>query len=228
MTRCPTTWATRRPRRRQRALRSSPSSKSYQLAPHHSHIVIARCDSAGRKRGGDHTMQFDDKFAYIRALRGANLTHPEHRVLIAVWSYTDNNGQRAYASVARLAVDCRMAESTVRRCLIGLREKRFLHRCRRGGRDAEPRASEYELCLPDKKPTAQRRAVGESSQVLRSEQLGWDPTAQDRRPKSSGSTTQPLTAERLSDPEQIHIREGSSPQPDSPRAVPSTAPPTQN
>jgi|SRR6516162_8113261 hypothetical protein len=90
-----------------------------------------------------------DKFSYINALDGADLTLAEFRVLIAVWRHSDRHGRHAYASAARLSQECRMHERNVRRYLAELCRKKFLRRVQRGGRDTQARASEYELRLPD-------------------------------------------------------------------------------
>ena len=146
-------------------------------------------------------MQSADKFTYIRALNGADLTLAEYRVLITVWHYTDKDGQRAYASAARLAQDCRMAERTARRSLAGLVQKGFLHRVRRGGRDAQPRASEYELRLPDHIPTGHHRPDG-GKPTGQQRPVGDDPTGHlttANRPFDDG---QPATGVTPTEPDQ--------------------------
>ena len=120
-----------------------------------------------------------DKFGYINALDGADLSLTEFRVLIAVWRHTDRQGQHAYASAARLAVECRISERSVRRCLVTLAQKRFLRRVTRGGRDIGPRASEYALTPIPANPFG----VGTSeSQQATGGQLGESQQAKSRQP----------------------------------------------
>jgi hypothetical protein len=98
-----------------------------------------------------------------------------------------------------------MADSTVRRSLAGLVQKGYLHRVRRGGRDAEPRASEYEMSLPTHDPTAHQWTVGgEESADPTAHQwtVGIDPTAEIERPNRSNQATQPLTGDTPSEPDQ--------------------------
>jgi DNA-binding transcriptional regulator PaaX len=125
-----------------------------------------------------------DKFGYIRALRGADLTLAEFRVLVTVWDYSDEHGRHAYASIARLAADCEVSERTVRRCLVDLVAKGFLRRVRRGHRDGagNPWASEYELRLLARPP----QPVADDSQPATSGQFRKVSTGHLNRPGMSG------------------------------------------
>ena len=153
-----------------------------------------------------------DKFGYIRALRGAGLTAGEFRVLIAVWDHSDRNGQHAYASAARIAKDCGIAERVARRYLATLVRKKFLRRVQRGGYDSGPRASEYALSLP-------AWLAPSGVQPAKSGRLDEEPTGQFctanrpdlySQPATGVTPTEPLTEPRT-EPSETRAREPLNP-----------------
>jgi hypothetical protein len=91
-----------------------------------------------------------DKHEWVKAVRGADISSSEYRVLLNVYSYTNGAGERAYPSVARLAQDCRLSESSVKNSLRALEKMAWLRKVKRGGRSGNgtTRATEYALAYP--------------------------------------------------------------------------------
>ncbi|MCW1820795.1 hypothetical protein A5731_22780 [Mycolicibacterium conceptionense] len=177
-----------------------------------------------------------DKFAYIAALDGADLTPIEYRVLITVWRYTDGHGQHAYASAKRLAHDCRISERSARRSLQVLTEKRYLRRVNRGGRDSEARASEYALRMPANTSRAGTAAATQSQPATGGRMdrkptgQGWPdgkkPTGHTASPNRPHSVSQPATGVTPTEPDQSLNRAEVPPNP--PQHVPAPADPITN
>jgi Helix-turn-helix domain len=92
-----------------------------------------------------------DKFAYLKALRGARLQASHFRVLVELWNRSDAKGERAFPGLAMLASDCVLSVSTVTRALNALQELGWIHQDLRGGRSGNGRAwaSVYSLTIPD-------------------------------------------------------------------------------
>lgn len=94
-------------------------------------------------------MKGTSKMQYPTRLRGTELTHTEHHVLILLWSYSDANMENAWPSVERLAKDARTTGRTVQRALGALREKGYVEIVKAGGwTDEGNRANTYRLTLP--------------------------------------------------------------------------------
>lgn len=94
-------------------------------------------------------MQGTSKMQYPTRLRGAELTHTEHHVLILLWTYSDAQMENAWPSVERLAKDARTTGRTVQRALGALREKGYVEIVKAGGWTEEGnRANTYRLTLP--------------------------------------------------------------------------------
>jgi hypothetical protein len=91
-----------------------------------------------------------DKFAYVKALRGAPMTLAQRCVLMQVWDYSNADGTNAYAGVQRIADDIGANERTVRRSLQWLCDTGWLRKESTGGRsgDGAHWASVYSLATP--------------------------------------------------------------------------------
>lgn len=130
-----------------------------------------------------------NKIAYFTCLRGVKLPDGAARVLVALYTYADANGMNARPGADRLATDCCMGESTVRRHLKALVSKGFIHEDRRGGRsgDGSPRASTFRLTNPS---TAHFGAVDTDCQPLTSERLtDSQPLTSEPQPLTSDAST---------------------------------------
>ncbi|WP_155771685.1 helix-turn-helix domain-containing protein [Mycobacterium asiaticum] len=121
-----------------------------------------------------------NKIAYLECLRRVKLPDGAVRVLVALFTYSDASGGNIRPGIKRLAGDCCMGQSTVRRHLDLLVERGFIRQVYRGGRTGggHAYASGYQLCQPNS--TAQNRAVDDDS------------TAQNR---AVDNDSQPLTSE---------------------------------
>ncbi|MCV7422999.1 helix-turn-helix domain-containing protein [Mycobacterium yunnanensis] len=95
--------------------------------------------------------EFDNKFAYLKALHGAGLDASEYRVLVTLLDYSDGHGRNAHPGRSTLATDCELSESTIKRSIKSLQRKGFIREESRGGRGGENgrnQASCYTLTLP--------------------------------------------------------------------------------
>ncbi len=72
------------------------------------------------------------KLKYLKDLRGHKMPNGAYRVLVAVFNYTDAEGENAHPGEARLADDTGMAERTVRDHLKWLTDRGYLIKVRRG------------------------------------------------------------------------------------------------
>ncbi|WP_156442345.1 helix-turn-helix domain-containing protein [Mycobacterium sp. IS-1556] len=92
------------------------------------------------------------KYAYLEALRDADLTHTEYRVLVNLLTYADADGTNAYPSIAMLVDDCLLSERQVQRCLRRLCESGWIRVASPGGRirGGRGKATEYVLTTPKK------------------------------------------------------------------------------
>jgi hypothetical protein len=136
------------------------------------------------------------KFAYLKALSGRNFPKGDgaFRVLVAVWNYADEQGRNAHPGVSRLAADCCMGESTVRRHLKWLTEHGYLVRESRGHNVGEVSlASVYSLARPELPPGAERKPNGATAHLE-------PPTAHLEQSYRSLGAELPLTGEHLTDP----------------------------
>lgn len=89
------------------------------------------------------------KMTYPTRLRGADLTASEYRVLMTIWTYSDEHMRKAYPSRARLATDCCMSLASVKRAVTALTAKGYLTIDARGGwSEGGNRANVYHLSLP--------------------------------------------------------------------------------
>lgn len=133
------------------------------------------------------------KLTYLKDLREHTLSNGAYRVLLAVFNYTDAYGQQAHPGIARLAMDCGMGESTVRRHLTWLKEHGYVVQQSRGHNVGDVNlASVYSLAMPDLPLTIERKAEVATAQSV-------TPTAHSEQSYRSFQADLPLTTERLSD-----------------------------
>lgn len=133
------------------------------------------------------------KFAYLKALSGRRFPKGDgaFRVLTTVWNYTDEHGRNAHPGITRLAADCCMGESTVRRHLKWLTEYGYLIQESRGHNVGDVRlASVYSLALPELPPVAERKPNGATAHME-------PPTAHLEQGYRSLGADLPLTGEHL-------------------------------
>lgn len=137
-----------------------------------------------------------NKFEYLKALHGVDVTPAQFRVLVTILDYSDQNGNRAFPGVENLVKDCCLSTATVKRCLTALVDAGWLTKVSRGGRsgDGRKRASEYALTAPGS--TAHERSVDIDAQQLKSS-LSMD---QIDDLNSSKRVPQQLTGDPPSDP----------------------------
>lgn len=94
-------------------------------------------------------MSVPSKLAWMKELRGADLTHAEFRVLLTVASYTDAHGRNAYPGQDRIAADAVVRPNTARDALKSLIAKGWLTVAdSTGGKYGRGRAAVYELSTP--------------------------------------------------------------------------------
>lgn len=98
--------------------------------------------------------------------RRVRYTAPRVRPVAGTTPHPDAEGGNIRPGIKRLAQDCRMADSTVKRHLNLLRDRGFVVREDRGGRngDGSTRASRYRLSIPSSK--SQNRDFEGESQSL--------------------------------------------------------------
>ncbi len=129
------------------------------------------------------------KFTYLKGLRG--LATAPQLVLRVLADYADENGRKAHPGIPRLAGDCRMGESTVRRHLKWLEKNGYVVQESRGHNVGDVAlASVYSLTLPDLPLTGERKSTAQSE----------SPTAQIGQTYRSNWADLPLTGEHLPDP----------------------------
>ncbi len=129
------------------------------------------------------------KFTYLKGLRG--LATAPQLVLRVLADYADENGRKAHPGIPRLAGDCRMGESTVRRHLKWLEKNGYVVQESRGHNVGDVAlASVYSLTLPDLPLTGERKPIAQSEA----------PTAQSEQTHRSNGADLPLTGERLPNP----------------------------
>lgn len=135
---------------------------------------------------------------YVTELRGADLSASEYRVLLTVWTYSDENMLNAFPSINRVAGDTGLTRSTVKRCLKSLREMGYLKIDAPGGNiDGKNLATRYRLTLPSEGgPSVNPR--GATSEP---------PGGHERTP--GGSTSEPLS-DPSSDPESDPLDTGDA------------------
>lgn len=139
------------------------------------------------------------KLTYLKDLRVHKIGNGAYRVLLAVFNYTDQDGGSAHPGIARLAQDCDMGESTVRRHLTWLKEHGYVVQESRGHSVGDVNlASVYSLALPDLPLSAERKAEVPTAQSV-------TPTAHSGQTYRSFQTDLPLITERLSDPSPDHL-----------------------
>jgi Helix-turn-helix domain len=90
-----------------------------------------------------------NKIGYLKCARGMNLQAAGF-VLAVLYSYSDPDGGNIRPGIKRLAADCCMDESSIRRHLKVLADRGLIRQESRGGRsgDGRTRASTYRLCVP--------------------------------------------------------------------------------
>jgi Helix-turn-helix domain len=117
-----------------------------------------------------------NKIGYFKSLRGVKLPAGAIHVLTILYSYSDPDGGSIHPGVTRLAGDCDMGESTVKRHLKLLRHEGFLVLDSRGGRsgDGRTRASTYRLAIPNSQslssePLSDSQSLTSDSQSLTSD-----------------------------------------------------------
>jgi hypothetical protein len=131
---------------------------------------------------------------YLKDLRGHKIGNGAYRVLLAVFNYTDEHGKNAHPGIARLAEDCDMGESTVRRHLTWLKERRYVVQESRGHSvGAVNLASIYSLAMPELPLNIERKAEAPTAHSAVA-------TAHSEHTYRSFQADLPLTTERLSDP----------------------------
>jgi hypothetical protein len=132
------------------------------------------------------------KFTYLKGLHG--LATAPQLVLRVLADYADENGRKAHPGIPRLAADCSMGESTVRRHLKWLEKNGYVVQESRGHNVGNVAlASVYSLTLPDLPLTGKRKRGAPTAQSEA-------PTAQSDQTYRSNQTDLPLTGERLPDP----------------------------
>lgn len=93
-------------------------------------------------------MSVTSKFEWLGALRAADLTHAEFRVLVVVSTYTDANGCGAYPGRDRIAVEANVSRTTAREALKSLIAKGWLSVIRPESGHFRGRADVYEIHIP--------------------------------------------------------------------------------
>jgi DNA-binding transcriptional MocR family regulator len=88
-----------------------------------------------------------DNFRYLKDLRGAKMDDKTFRVLVMLYTYSDKYGRKAHPGRERLAADCHISPSTVKRKLKLLVEQGYIAKVKAGGRsgDGAHWAAEYAL-----------------------------------------------------------------------------------
>ncbi|MFV8237464.1 helix-turn-helix domain-containing protein [Mycobacteroides chelonae] len=151
-----------------------------------------------------------NKFEYLKALHGVDITPAQFRVLVTILDYSDQNGNRAFPGVENLVSDCCLSTATVKRCLAALEGAGWLTKVSRGGRsgDGRKRASEYALSAPDS--TAHKRSVDIDGQQIKStistDQIDDLNSSSDACQQLTGDTpSNPLTTDPLTT---NHVHQG--------------------
>lgn len=130
-----------------------------------------------------------NKFEYQKALRG--LPMKPQLVARVLADYADEHGRKAHPGIARLAADCCMPESTVRKHLGWLQKNGYVVQESRGHNAGDVAlASVYSLTLPDLLLTGERKPTAHSEV----------PTAHSEPTYRSPRADLPLTSEHLPDP----------------------------
>lgn len=108
-----------------------------------------------------------NKFAWMKALRGADLTHAEYRVVVNLSTWADADLSNAFPGLAALCVAARVSVPTARKALKSLAEKGWLVLVEPGGNQYfKGKANVYALTVPEtaagtSAPTAEGgRSVG--------------------------------------------------------------------
>ncbi|MBH0118028.1 hypothetical protein I0Q12_00155 [Rhodococcus sp. CX] len=90
-----------------------------------------------------------NKFAWLEALRGAELTHAEYRVLVNLSTYARGDLTNAHPGLTRLAVDAHVTEGTAKKALRSLVAKGWLVLTDPGGNAYwRGKANVYALSIP--------------------------------------------------------------------------------
>lgn len=102
------------------------------------------------------------KLTYLKDLRGHEMSDGAHRVLVAVFNYTNASGTGAHPGERRLADDTGKSERSVRTHLKWLTEHGYLVRVSRGhGNGGRGIATVYALNLPAESRIADDEPTGE-------------------------------------------------------------------
>ncbi|MCV7229097.1 helix-turn-helix domain-containing protein [Mycolicibacterium komossense] len=116
-----------------------------------------------------------DKFAYLKKLggyatgsddrAGADISANEFRVLVTLLNYANgSDGASAYPGVDKLAANCRVSATTVKRCLNRLMEAGYIWKVKTGGRAGDGRCWATEYAFHTSPPISQAYGVHARSQ----------------------------------------------------------------
>lgn len=116
-----------------------------------------------------------ERFAWMEALRGADLTHAEYRVAATLWTYARADLTNARPGPATLREDARVNEKTLKKALRVLVAKGWIQVTEQGGseRGGPRRATVYALAFP----TGGSGYPGSDPETGGSEYPGSDPVA---------------------------------------------------
>ncbi|MEV7457979.1 helix-turn-helix domain-containing protein [Pseudarthrobacter oxydans] len=93
------------------------------------------------------------KFAWMKSLRGADLTHAEYRVLVTISTYTNAGGTNAFPGFETIVRDSCTDPKTARKALRTLQEKGWLELVDEGGnKHWKGKANVYAIRTPAPKP----------------------------------------------------------------------------
>lgn len=137
----------------------------------------------------DHGVWVND---WVRGVRRARLGTSTYAVALTIASYADADGSKIYPGVARLAWECEVSYTTVKRALRLLRDAGLIERVKRGNRAAgwsdryrliwDPDRLTSRVTVPD--PDAASAAIGEVKGQIRGESQR---RYQRRRSRATGS-----------------------------------------
>jgi Helix-turn-helix domain len=136
------------------------------------------------------------KFTYLKGLHRHRFPKGDgaYRVLVTILDYADERGRNAHPGVARLADDCGMGASTIRRHLKWLKERGYIVQESRGHSVGDLKlASVYSLAMPDLPLVTERKVETPTAQLE-------PPTAHLEQTYRSVRADLPLRGEHLSSP----------------------------
>lgn len=112
-------------------------------------------------------MEKFSKLKYLKGIHGVKISPPAFRVWVTVFNHSNEEGKKAHPGVARLAEECCLSASTVRRALKELEGAGWLWQKSRGHRlgNGAKHASEYWLTTPS---TVRTGAIEADSQEVNS------------------------------------------------------------